>query len=217
MDFTDVVNSRHSVRDFSDKQISNELLTKIVKLAQRTPSWANSQPWNVYIAKGDALARIKKLHLERDQKGEAGNSEMQQIHRFAWGKQPLDNMQDWSISLGKYLGMASVQMNKAQANLFNASALVYLTVQKEVSPWMVYDVGAFGQTLMLAAKNEGIDSMPAYEIVRFPEDIHHVMQIPANEEILMGIALGYPTDRKINSFYSDRDATKNILSIKENN
>ena len=34
MEFEKVVNKCHSVRDFSSKEIPNELLTKIVKIAQ---------------------------------------------------------------------------------------------------------------------------------------------------------------------------------------
>jgi nitroreductase len=46
-----------------DKQIDQETLIEIVKDAQMTPSWANSQPWCVYIATGETLKQIQKAHL----------------------------------------------------------------------------------------------------------------------------------------------------------
>lgn len=215
MEFEKVVNTRHSVRDFSDKKISNDILNKIVKLAQRTPSWTNSQPWKVYIAKGDALRQIKSAHLSKAQQGAPSNTELKQISRTKWGHLPLVNTQNWSDALIKFLSPDVEKMGKAQINLFNASVLVYLTAEKEVSSWMVYDIGAFSQTLMLAAKDNGIDSIPAYEIVRFPEDIHQIVKIPNNEEIIGGIALGYPSDDSFNDFRTDRDNTENILKIRE--
>ncbi|MFB6804463.1 nitroreductase family protein [Peribacillus butanolivorans] len=55
--------NRRSVRYFMDKQIDQETLIEIVKDAQMTPSWANSQPWRVYIATDETrrLNKFKKL------------------------------------------------------------------------------------------------------------------------------------------------------------
>lgn len=215
MEFEKVVKERHSVRDFSEKDVSNDLLTKIVKVAQRTPSWTNSQPWKVYIAKGKALQQIKRSHLQKSQEGLPSNTEIKQISSTKWGKLPTENTQTFSNNLTKFLGDDAEKMGKSQIELYNAPALVYLVAEKDVSPWMIYDIGAFSQTLMLAAKNEGVDSIPAYEIVRFPEDIHSALNIPDTEIIVAGIALGYPTDDTLNDFYTDRDNTEDILKIEE--
>ena len=53
MEFRDVLNKRHSVRNFSEREIPVQVLENIVRAAERAPSWENSQPWNVYIATGD--------------------------------------------------------------------------------------------------------------------------------------------------------------------
>ncbi|MCR1890093.1 hypothetical protein NSA16_02765 [Ligilactobacillus murinus] len=45
--------------------------------------------------------------------------------------------------------------------MFNTPALIYLTLPKNTSEWSIYDLGAFGQTLMLAAADRKVDSMPA--------------------------------------------------------
>lgn len=215
MEFEKVVRTRHSVRDFASKEVPNETLKKIVEVAQRTPSWTNSQPWRVYMAKGSALEQIKKSHLQKAQQGAPGNTDMKQISRSQWGELPSVNTQHWSNSLTQFLLPDVDTMGRSQMELFNAPVLVYLVAEKEVSPWMVYDVGAFSQTLMLAAKDNGVDSIPAYEIVRFSEDIHRVMNIPDNEMIIGGIALGYPTENHINDFYTDRDQADDILKIVE--
>lgn len=41
--------SRHSIRQFADKEVSIELVTDAVKSAQRTPSVCNRQSWRVHI------------------------------------------------------------------------------------------------------------------------------------------------------------------------
>ena len=67
MDFTKVVNKRHSVRQFTDQAVETDLIKEIVTVAQRTPSWVNSQPWQVYCAQGTVLQQItaKLTKLDR--------------------------------------------------------------------------------------------------------------------------------------------------------
>ncbi|WP_332375234.1 nitroreductase family protein [Lactococcus cremoris] len=66
MEFSTTLNNRISIRDFKDKQISKEILKTIVSDAQQAPSWANSQPWRVYIATGDTMKEIQKIAYYQD-------------------------------------------------------------------------------------------------------------------------------------------------------
>ena len=43
MDFTDVVDARKSVRDYQDRAVEEEKLTKILEAARWAPSWGNMQ------------------------------------------------------------------------------------------------------------------------------------------------------------------------------
>ena len=52
MEFSEVVKNRSSIRSFAKQDIPKETLVEIVKEAQRSPSWVNSQPWKVYMATG---------------------------------------------------------------------------------------------------------------------------------------------------------------------
>ena len=79
MEFEEAVRALHSVRDFKSQEIPDEVLTRIAAVGQRTPSWANSQPWKVYIAKGDTLEKIKREHLSKAMQGAPSDIDMQQI------------------------------------------------------------------------------------------------------------------------------------------
>lgn len=43
--------TRTSVRDFLEKDVSNELILKIIKAGMQSPSAKNQQPWEFYIVK----------------------------------------------------------------------------------------------------------------------------------------------------------------------
>ena len=51
---------RRLVRAFLPTPIEKEKITAVFEAAKRTPSWANSQPWEVFVATGETLKRIKE-------------------------------------------------------------------------------------------------------------------------------------------------------------
>lgn len=214
MNFHELVRKRIGKRSFSDKQISEQDIRAIVEDAQRSPSWANAQATHVYIATGETLKKIKAEHFERVGKGEKGNSELPTVSRNNWGEKSVRSqdqlMKDWKEFLGDLQPFIT-----SQKVLYNASAMVYLTVPKTAPQWALIDLGAFAQTLMLAACDKGIGSTPAHEIVKYPDEVRKNINIPDDETLVMGIALGYPTDEKINDFVSQRIPVDEVLTLRD--
>ena len=58
---------------------------------------------------------------------------------------------------------------------------------------------------MLAAKNYGVDSVVAYELAKYPDVLRKYAKIPENEDICVGIALGYEKDEAINKFRAKKN------------
>lgn len=211
MEFKEVVFNRKGTHAFADKPIDEQTLAEIVKEAQRAPSWANAQATKVYIATGETLKKIKADHAAGSG---ASNSDIPTLHRQAWGERALANIGALMKAWQEYLGDMT-QFGASQKKLYDAAALVYFTVPKDAPQWALIDLGAFYQTLMLAACNRGISSMPAYETVKFPEEIRKHMGVPDDECIAMGVALGYATDDKINQFVSPRVPVEDICILKK--
>lgn len=216
MEFSQVVQARRSDRSFAEERpVTKSVLEDIVSEAGRAPSWANSQPWKIYIATGQTLARIKEDHLQRAQRGQQGRADLETMHRQDWSLQAQQNMTDWNRSISGYLGSAHMQdFVMAQAYLFHVSAIAYLTIPEPAPAWALMDMGAFAQTLMLSATNHGIGSINAYEMVKYPEPVRAAMGIPSNELLALGIALGYADNAYINDFHSLRMPLDKYLVIK---
>lgn len=116
-----------------------------------------------------------------------------------------------------YKGMSGSMeaLLKAQTLLFNAPAVFYLTLTKGHTAWSIYDLGEFGMTLMLAAKDRGIDTVSAYEIVKYPDELRRLLDVPDDQDVIMGIALGYASDDKMNEFSSQRLPLEEILTLRK--
>ena len=216
MEFKEVVSKRHSVRNFREESVPVSVLEDIVRTAERAPSWENSQPWNVYIATGETLKKIRAIWASKYADKVKGAPDMPTGHRTNFSARSQKSMEDFMGAVAEYSGDPEIahflNMNET---LFNAPALVYLTLGKGHTGWPIYDLGGFGLALMLAAKDHGVDSITAYEIVKFPAELRPLLSVPEDEEIIMGIGLGYAADDSINEFASTRLPLSEILTIKE--
>ena len=64
--------------------------------------------------------------------------------------------------------------------------------------------------LMLAAKDYGVDSVVAYELAKYPDVLRKYAKIPDNEDICVGIALGYENDDKVNKFRAKKNSIDEV-------
>lgn len=213
MDFDEVVAARHSVRDFDGKPVPDEVIRQIVEEAGRAPSWGDTQPWRVYVATGAAMKEIRGEHEKAVAAGTKGASDFGTIHRTQWGQQARSSMAAFGDQIRRDLGEDS-KMSEDNAHLFNVGTALYLTVQKTITNWNILDLGAFEQTLALAAKNRGYDTIIAYEFVRLPQIARRVLGIPSDEVLAIGLGIGHATDAAINSLRSERMPVDQYLTIR---
>ena len=78
--FSELMKERHSARDFQSKEIPEETLKEIIKTALDSPSWCNSQPWNVYVVTGKPLEEIKKIWISKNDEKIKGYGDLQPVH-----------------------------------------------------------------------------------------------------------------------------------------
>ena len=144
----------------------------------------------------------------------SGESDFFIAHRNEWSSFAQQNMARWNTEFSSFLINNKINFSKSAENLFNAPVVAFLTIG-EMNPWSIYDLGAVGENLMLAATDAGLASLPAYEFVRYPEVLRKNLPIPDEEIIGMGIGLGYLGDQQINDFHSSRVNVDKMMNISE--
>ena len=74
------------------EKVVDLILDESVEIAELSPSWANSQPWNVYIATGESLRKIREKWIGQNASEIEGNSDLPSGHREDFGERALNNM-----------------------------------------------------------------------------------------------------------------------------
>jgi len=59
MDLIEAIRTRKSIRAFTSKRVSQQVLLEILGDACRAPSAMNTQPWEFVVLTGDILDRIR--------------------------------------------------------------------------------------------------------------------------------------------------------------
>lgn len=204
MNVVEAMNKRHSVRAFTSQPVSKEILVSIMDAALRTPSAANSQPWEVFIATGEPLNSLRQAFVARHRES---SSEMHPDPPTFdnWPKHIQQRMAENIAAIRSTLPLDEEYFVQRNRELFGAPAVVYLCMDSRLGQISVFDTGMLAQSIMLAAQQYGVDSIPALSLIAFQDILRAKLLIPDDLTILMAVALGYAyQSNPINQYKSTR-------------
>ena len=210
MNVTEAMRARSSIRAYKPDPVSRELLMEIFEEAARTPSWANTQPWEVFIADGDALVKIREAYAENYMNNIQGAPEV--ARPVDWPEEAQRRRGGIGAGMTPEVKEAFSQFGVLNQTIFNAPAVVYLCMDKTLTNWSMYDIGAYSQSVMLLAIERGLSTIPAITSVSYPEVLHRMLGIPDMYNVLIGIPIGYADDSNdINKLHTLRDAAADVV------
>jgi len=219
MNVIDALNSRFTVRAFEPDPVHEGTILKILDAATRAPSSGNTQPWELFVAGGDALDRIRHAYEERFKERVPGSPDLPAPQEWPPALQKrMDELRAARFeSLGKERDDAATRqvMLERAHQFFGAPTVVYLCMDRTLTSWSVFDMGLLAQSIMLAGQQYGVDSAAAALLISYPDLIRAELEIPEDVLILMGVALGY-RDRQhpLNQYRSPRRPLQDVVRLK---
>ncbi len=203
MTVSEALVQRRSKRAFRPDPIPRETLIKILKDAAQSPSWANSQPWDVFVAEGETLKRIKTGYAESYAKAVSAAPEVPRP--VEWSEAAKARQKGLFPDMVRDCGDAVNQFGALNQRMFDAPCVIFICMDKLLTEWSLYDIGAYSQSFMLSALENGLGTIPAITTVLYPDVLRQELNIPDNLKITIGIALGYTDENNaINNFKSAR-------------
>lgn len=226
MDLVECLLTRGSKRDYKDKPVPKELLTKIMEQAMRVATTADTQAYEVAIFGGKVMKEIKKAYLERVMADVPPSPDMpyrpaEWPEPYASRRAALDNPKLGPtvfnlLNIDYYAPDARKQFNiKGCGNLFGAPNGIIISLDKVLGifePWCLLDCGGLMQAILLLAHNHGLGAVPQMQIVAYPDILRKYLDIPSSKKIIVGISIGYPTDAPVNKYQSRRSAVEEVVS-----
>lgn len=209
MDLLQGINSRQSIRGFQSTPVSEMLLRDVLQAAGRSPSYKNTQPWEVSIvsgAKRDALAEVL-FKLASDNTPPKYDFPAPE----SWPAALDFRSKDHGTRRFNALGVARDNQTLRNAlrlqnfKFFGAPCAVFFFMDASLEHWSTLDMGLFLQSFTLAAHGAGLGTCMQASVSGYPDAIRQYLEIPSSKKLIVSMSLGYPDmEAPINSYQSTR-------------
>ncbi|MEM8689136.1 MAG: nitroreductase family protein [Pseudomonadota bacterium] len=221
MDVLEAIQARKSIRAFTDQPVDKDTVTKILEIAQRSPSGTNTQPWHVYVCAGAVKQAITEDVLEMAKAGAGRSYEHYDYYPATWKDVHRDRRRGIGWSLYGLLGIekgdreASARQGARNFLFFDAPVGLFITVDSYLTRGSWADAGMYAQTIMLAAKGFGLDTCPQAAWIPYQEPIYRHLEIPDDQDLVTGMSLGYACPDAIeNTLVSAREELVRVATFR---
>lgn len=214
--FEDLMHQRYSCRAFTLRQVETATITRILEIAQRTPSWCNSQPWNVVITRGAGTDRFRGALFEY-----AARHKPEPDFPFPreYCGVYLERRRECGLQLYESVGIArgdreaSVRQTMENYRLFGAPHAMIVSTDEALGVYGVLDCGGWVNNFMLAARSLGIASIAQGSFGAYPNFLRSYFSLPQDRLIVCGISFGYEdVSHPVNRFRTSRASIDHVAT-----
>jgi nitroreductase len=217
---TTLLGERHSCRGFLPHAVPRETIARFLEMAQRTPSWCNSQPWQVIVTSGAATGRFRAglmqhaathapspdLDFPREYRG------VYLERRRACGWQLYE-----SVGIPRGDREASARQGMENFRLFGAPHVAIVTTDEAQGTYGAIDCGAYVSNFMLSAWSLGVASIAQAAIAGQAKFVRAHFKLAPDRQVLCGISFGFEdADHPANKYRTSRASLKEAVDWIEN-
>jgi nitroreductase len=197
--------SRRSIRAFLPTPVARQDIEAILEVAARAPSGTNTQPWRVYVLTGAAKDSLSAAILAAyaDPREAQRHTEEYAYYPREWVAPFIDRRRKVGWDLYALLGLTREDKAGMAAQhgrnyrFFDAPVGLIFTIDRVMEQGSWLDYGMFLQNIMVAARGRGLDTCPQAAFTQFHRIIAEQLQLPSNEMLVCGMALGFADPDKI--------------------
>jgi nitroreductase len=207
----DAILSRRSVRAFLPDPVDEQAIKDILEVAARAPSGTNMQPWKVYVASGETREKIGDAILNSGIRAEKVAWDEYKYYPDQFFEPYLQRRRENGFGLYGVLGIGRRDVDKMRAQhdrnfvFFDAPVGMIFTIDRRLNKGSWIDYGMFLQNIMIAARARGLHTCPQAAFAPYHKQIRPILNIPEEEIVVCGMALGYEDTSKVeNTFRTPR-------------
>lgn len=219
MDFSTLMEQRWSCRAYRPDPLPEDLLTEILTVAQRTPSWCNTQPWQVHVLSGEALTWFRgelRAYVTATPHGISNDVDLPGAYLGAYDerRRAAGYALYGSVGIERADKVARDELMMRNYDFFDAPQALVVTSDRAQGTYAALDCGAYVTNLMNAALERGVASIAQGAIGIYAGEVRRLLDLPEERIVLCGIALGWPAeDHPINSFRTERAGLDDVVHV----
>ncbi len=190
------IESRRSMRAYLDVPVPRATVERILEVAARAPSGTNMQPWHVHVLTGGARdALVEAVCAAYD--GEQAHAYEYDYYPAEFFEPYLGRRRKVGIDLYRLVGItkgdaaAMRAQHRRNFEFFGAPVGMIFTIDRRLGKGSWFDYGMFLQNVMVAARARGLDTCPQAAWAQFHRVIAAKLQLPPEQMVVCGLALGY--------------------------
>ena len=211
---SELLEHRISCWAFRPDPVPRETIERILELAQRTPSWCNTQPWQVAITEGPATERFREgLAAYVVSHPQEPDFDFPREYRGEYRTRRKDCAMQLYASVGIADGdrAASAAQTMKNFDLFGAPHVAVITTDEALGTYGAVDCGLYVGTFLLAARSLGVATIPQAALAGSAPYLHEFFALPEDRKVVCAISFGYADDEHpVNGFRTTREAIDEV-------
>ncbi|KIC46101.1 hypothetical protein RA28_10015 [Ruegeria sp. ANG-S4] len=217
----DAIVTRQSMRAYLPKDVPDDVVRSILAAASRAPSGTNTQPWKVYVVRGAQRDQLCAEILSAYNAGKSPDFEYD-YYPSEWRDPYLSRRRANGWGLYGALGIRKGDRERTREQhgrnyrFFDAPVGLIFTIDRdlEIGSWL--DYGMFLQSIMIAAREFGLDTCAQQAFAQYYEILHRRLSIPRDEMVICGMAVGYADmTAPENRYRTEREPLEEIATFVE--
>lgn len=186
---------RYSCRAYLPEPLPRTTIERILAAAQRTPSWCNTQPWQVSIVSGAALKRLGAALHERAAAAIPGNPDFD--FPGAYLGVYRERRKVCGVQLYQTLGIGRDDRARAREQslenfrFFGAPHAAFVTTDASLGFYGGLDCGLYVMSFLLAAAAAGVATIAQAALASYPDVVRKHLDLDATRKLVCGIAFGH--------------------------
>jgi len=210
MQVAKALKDRKSIRAYSARPVPREVVAQILEAARWSPSWGNTQPWELVVVGGETVKRLTEEMAAAFSQRTPANPDVPMPATFPDALK--ERYMACAAGLFGTMGIAREDKASRMAHMvnmtraFGAPAIIYVIFKADLLvPYTMFDLGAITHAVCLAAHAQGLGTCIEAQLALYPDVVRKHLGLTTAHKIVVGIALGFPeAAAPANAFRTDR-------------
>lgn len=219
MKLSEILEQRWSCRAFRPGAVPEQTLRDVLKLAQRTPSWCNTQPWHVHLLGPDATARFA-ASLTAHVQSSAPSPDLPMPAEYVGVYR--DRRRESGFALYASLGIARDDLEARGRQMlrnfsfFGAPQVAVVTTDRSQGVYGAIDCGGYVANLLNAAHAHGVATVPQAAVAMYSGHVREVLGIGDDRLVVCAVGLGFADEADpVNRFRTSRASLDEAVTFVE--